>query len=124
MPTGGRDLQRPFDVFLSSDIREIALVIINIIAELFFSIDDCSLQFKAIVKKTDHFCKAVHTVNLKIIHNCSFTSILFRKYQTLESISFTLNSNGKNPFYRLYASIQLEFSQNEIFVEFTAEKLP
>jgi hypothetical protein len=114
MPAGCRDLQCPFDIFLSFYFTEIKFKIILALKKFFPGINGYRLQAMFIIHKTDQFGKVPDAIYRQGIHHTCFPAILFGDYQSLEAFLAGGDSNGQCAFYRVNRSVEVELAHDHI----------
>ena len=65
----------------------------------------------------NHISQSIHTIDFKIIHDCSLISIRTRKYHSLITFFPCLDGNRKGTTNRLESAVKTKLTYEKIFVE-------
>ena len=110
MPTGRSNFQSTFYTLLTLHICKVKVERILTLVEFTTGVDNCRLVSIVAIEETDNICQILHTINVKLVDDCSFSSILLRNNKTLELLFPSTNSYRQCTCHRLQFTIKTQFS--------------
>lgn len=119
MMAGSSNLQSPFHVFLSSDIREIDVVSVCFFPEKAVNINLYRFKLPQSVEKIKDIPELFHPVNIQSRDHRRLPGIFHRHYYPLEAFFPCTEGYWKNTFHGLKRPVEGKFTHHDVGFDFS-----